>query len=75
MMTEWEKKAINAKTYANTVTFFNNKMATIETYGENSGNSAMRNGFESANLALKISDQMKSILKEHIGSNKEKTKA
>ena len=56
MMTEWEKKAIAAKTYAKAVTFFNYKMASIEKYQENSGNSAKRNGFESANSALKIAE-------------------
>ena len=50
-------------------------MASIENYQENSGNSAKRNGFESANSALEIADQMKSILKEHMGSAGEKTKA
>ena len=75
MMTEWEKKAAADKTYANAVIFFNDKMASIEKYQENSGNSAKRNGFESANSALEIADQMKSILKEHMGSAGEKTKA
>ena len=75
MMTEWEKKATADKTYANAVIFFNDKMASIEKYQENSGNSAMRNGFESANSALEIADQMKTILKEHMGSAGEKTKA
>ena len=56
MMTEWEKKTIAYKTYDNVVIFFNNKMASIEKYQENSGNSTKRNGFESANLAVKIAD-------------------
>ena len=75
MMTEWEKKANTDNTYANAVIFFNEKMASIEKYQENSGNSAKQNGFESANSALKIADQMKAILKEHIGPAGEKTKA
>ena len=75
MMTEWEKKAIVDKTYANAVIFFNDKMASIEKYQENSGNSAKRNGFDSANSALEIADQMKSILKEHMSSNGEEAKA
>ena len=75
MMTEWEKKAEADKTYPNAVLFFNDKMASIEKYQENSCNSAKRNGFESANSALEIADQMKSILKEHMGSNAEKTNA
>ena len=33
------------------------------------------NGFESANSALEIAENMTSILEEHIGSNEEKTKA
>ena len=45
MMTEWEKKANADKTYTNAVIFFNDKMAFIEKYQENSGNSAKRNGF------------------------------
>ena len=74
MMTEWEKKANADKTYANAVIFFNDKMASIEKYQENSGNSAKRNGFESANSAPEIVDQMKSIQKEHmLGSASEKT--
>ena len=75
MMTEWEKKATADKAYTNAVIFFNDKTASIEKYQENSGNSAKRNGFESANSALEIANQMKSILKEHIGSNEEMTKA
>ena len=75
MMTEWEKKATSDKTYANAVNFFNDKMVSIEKYQENSSNSAKRNGSESANSALEIADQMKSILKEHMGSAGEKTKA
>ena len=75
MMTEWEKKATANKTYTNAVIFFINKMASIEKYRENSGNSAKRNGFQGTNLAVEISDQMKSILKKHMGSNKEKNKS
>ena len=74
-MMEWEKKAIATKTYANAVTFVNDKMAYIEKYQENSGNSAKKNSFESANSALEIAEKTKSILKEHIGFNKEKLKA
>jgi len=73
MMTEWEKKAAADKTNANAVIFFNDKMVSIEKYQENSGNSAKRNGFESANSALEIANQMKSILKEHMGTSGEKT--
>ena len=50
-------------------------MAYIDKYQENSGNSSKKNGFESANSAVEIADQMKSILKEHMGSASEKTKA
>ena len=75
MMTEWEKKAAADKTYANAVIFFNDMMASIKKYQENSGNSAKRNGFESANSALEIANQMKSIFKEHMGTSGEKTKA
>ena len=45
MMTEWENNANADKTYANAVIFFNDKMASIENYQENNGNSAKRNGF------------------------------
>ena len=38
MMTEWEKKALKDKTYTNAIIFFNNKMASMERYQENSGN-------------------------------------
>ena len=75
MMTEWEKKAIADKNYANAVIFFNDKMAYIEKYQENIGKSPKKDSFESANSALQVSDQMKLILKEHMGSNEEKTKA
>ena len=50
-------------------------MSSIETYHKNSGISEKRNGFKSANLALKIADKMKEIFQEHIGSNEEKTTA
>ena len=70
-MTEWEKKAIIDKTYDNSVTFFNNKMTSIETHQENSGNSTKKNGFKSANVAVEITDRMKEILQERIGLTEE----
>ena len=75
MMMKWEKKATDDKTYANAVTFFYEKMTSIETHQENSGNLAKKNGFESANAAVEIADKMKEILQEHIGSNEEKSNA
>ena len=74
-MTEWEKKASAAKTYANAVTFINNKMLSMKTCQENSVNLVKRNGFGSINSALKIAEKMREILQEHIGSNEEETKA
>ena len=62
MMTEWEKKATTDKIYANALTFFNNKMTSIDTYQENSGNSAKKNSFEGANAAVEIADKIKEIL-------------
>ena len=73
-MPEWEKKATDEKTHANAVLFFNDKMTSTETYQENSGNSAKRNGFESANVAVKIADLLKELLKKNMGSNKDDLK-
>ena len=62
MMTDWEKEAMADKTYANTVLFFNDKMNSIETYQENSGNSAKHNGFGDANAAVEITKSLERLL-------------
>ena len=59
------------ETYANAVTLFNNKMTSIETYQENSGNLGKKNGFESANAVVEISDRMKENLQDLIRLTKD----
>ena len=68
MMTEREKKAAADKIYANIVIFFNNKMISIEIYQENSRNSVKKNGFESANAAVKMAESLKGFLQEKMGA-------
>ena len=54
MITEWEKKPKVDQTYANAIILFNDKMVSIETYQENSGNSLAKNRYAIANAAVKI---------------------
>ena len=49
-------------------------MTSIETYKENSGNLAKKNGFKSANAAVKITDSLKELIQEHMGSKDEDIK-
>ena len=66
MMTEWEEKADALKTYAHAVTYFNGKMVSIERYEDNSGSTAKKNGFKSANATVEIAESLKGMLEGHL---------
>ena len=74
LMMKWEKKAAAEKNYANTVSFFNCKMTSIEKYQENSGKLAKKNEFKSANVSIKIAESPKCILQDQMGSKDEELK-
>jgi hypothetical protein len=55
-MTEWSIKPAGEKLYPQAVIFFNLKMRNSEQYEAASGNSTAKNGFDSANAALEITE-------------------
>ena len=63
-MTAWTIKPNADKTYANAVTFFNEKVANLEVYEASSGNA---NTFKSANTSVEIAD----MLNAHKATNEE----
>ena len=70
-MTEWTMKATADKTYANAVTFFNDKMVGIEAYKAAKGNTSGQNSFNKANAVTDIVSQVVKSLQSFKVENKE----
>ena len=70
-MTEWTMKATADKTYANAVTFFNDKMVGIEAYEAARGNTSGQNSFNKANAVTDIVSQVVKSLQSFKVENKE----